>query len=402
MKSIQLPAPFHFFTILLQLNDKIKRGNKTMKLPCFFACLCCLMSSSLLSKEPDSEALQLLDSLRQKLPHQNITTSDFTSRIPYNGRDIKISSLSITQKKPKGVLFFLTGRSDGFEKYLHRPELFTELTKLGLNIYINDHRGQGLSDRLLLKPDGEEDTSRGFVDDFSNYAEDVEQFQKIIFETNSDLSDLPKFLLSFSMGGTVALNLLDRDKQSSYSGAVFLAPMFRFSDPVFTSFLPYLAIPWIYSLSLWHGQKHYYDPSKDYAISGSGYKGYKLEEIYNTHPSLQLGGSTYNWVYNAGYEVAFKVPYYKIKAPSFVIRAGDDNKVSNTAINEIINPKHGIFLSVTLETIDKAPHELLFADLMVRKESSMNIKEQDKLEGMKMVNETIYMMTEFYRKQLDN
>jgi lysophospholipase len=94
----------------------------------------------------------------------------------------------------KGTVVLLHGRNECIEKYF---ETIRNLNDLGLWVATFDHRGQGLSDRLL--PDGR----RGHVRRYGDYERDLQ-----IFLTEIVLPDtrLPFFLIAHSMGALVALS----------------------------------------------------------------------------------------------------------------------------------------------------------------------------------------------------
>ena len=56
------------------------------------------------------------------------------------------------------------------ESYIKYAELAYDLFHLGFDVLIIDHRGQGLSGRMLP------DTHRGHVDNFSDYVDDLAAF----------------------------------------------------------------------------------------------------------------------------------------------------------------------------------------------------------------------------------
>lgn len=65
------------------------------------------------------------------------------------------------------VIVVCPGRIESYIKY---AELAYDLFHLGFDVLIIDHRGQGLSGRMLP------DTHRGHVDNFSDYVDDLAAF----------------------------------------------------------------------------------------------------------------------------------------------------------------------------------------------------------------------------------
>ena len=79
--------------------------------------------------------------------------------------------VSLTSEHHTKAIVVVNGRIECTYKY---QELFYDLYRQGYNIYSYDHRGQGLSDRLVKNHD------IGYVEEFDDYVQDlalmVEQF----------------------------------------------------------------------------------------------------------------------------------------------------------------------------------------------------------------------------------
>lgn len=96
------------------------------------------------------------------------------------------------------AILLVNGRVEGYLKY---QELAWDLWRQGYSLYLIDHRGQGLSDRLLA------DKEKGYVADFDDYVLDLKQFHDDVI-----LADKPAklFLLAHSMGGAISARYLER------------------------------------------------------------------------------------------------------------------------------------------------------------------------------------------------
>ncbi|MCT4656412.1 MAG: alpha/beta hydrolase [Cohaesibacter sp.] len=116
----------------------------------------------------------------------------------FDGRTIRIALWPAIQKKPKGTICLLQGRSEYIEKYY---EVITELREKGFAVATLDWRGQGGSDRLL------DDPYKGHIGKFEDYGKDLQQFMH-----DHVLPDcpLPYFALAHSMGGLILLNQLPK------------------------------------------------------------------------------------------------------------------------------------------------------------------------------------------------
>src|SRR4051812_44355355 len=62
------------------------------------------------------------------------------------GNAATIQYMAFTQSVPSTAIVISTGRTESFIKY---KELIWDLWQLGYSVFIHDHRGQGLSSRLL-------------------------------------------------------------------------------------------------------------------------------------------------------------------------------------------------------------------------------------------------------------
>jgi lysophospholipase len=96
-------------------------------------------------------------------------------------------------------------------------ELIFDLFQAGYSVYILDHRGQGLSDRLITKHD------RGYIDEFKWMVRDLHSFVNNVVAKNQNTK---LHLLSHSMGGAIAALYLETYKKNFVS-AVFSAPMLK-------------------------------------------------------------------------------------------------------------------------------------------------------------------------------
>ncbi|XP_069793496.1 monoglyceride lipase-like isoform X2 [Narcine bancroftii] len=89
-------------------------------------------------------------------------------------------------------------------------KLTSVLTDLSLFVFAHDHIGQGLSEGQRLK-----------VSSFSTYVRDCLQHIDMMRERHPTL---PLFLMSHSLGGSIALNILV-SKPDTIAGLIFLAPL---------------------------------------------------------------------------------------------------------------------------------------------------------------------------------
>jgi len=117
----------------------------------------------------------------------------------------------LPEGKPRGVVVISHGFNSHSGQYLWVADQF--LSK-GLAVYALDHRGRGRSD-------GE----RFYVDNFSEYTDDLEKFIGI---AKSENEGLPVFLLGHSAGGVIACTYA-LDHQAELAG--FICEDFAFKIP---------------------------------------------------------------------------------------------------------------------------------------------------------------------------
>ncbi|EEW25725.1 alpha/beta fold hydrolase [Rhodobacter ferrooxidans] len=194
---------------------------------------------------------------------------------------------------PRGTVILLPGRTEYIEKY---GRIARDLAASGYATLTFDCRGQGLADRLLADP------MAGHVQDFAEYQRDLDALL-----TAADAQGLPepRYLLSHSMGGCIALRGLMRGIK--VQAAAFSAPMWGISIAAWMR--PFASV--FSTMSVWFNQAHRYAP-------GTGGKTYLAEAEFAgniltkdsetwdymkrqalTHPELTLGGPSMGWLHAA-------------------------------------------------------------------------------------------------------
>lgn len=135
--------------------------------------------------------------------------------------DIPVRFVRFHDEKNDRVIVVCPGRIESYIKY---AELAYDLFHLGFDVLIIDHRGQGLSGRMLP------DTHRGHVDNFSDYVDDLAAFWQ------QEVQPGPwrkRYILAHSMGGAISTLFLQRHKHQCDAIAL-TAPMYgiviRFPD----------------------------------------------------------------------------------------------------------------------------------------------------------------------------
>ena len=279
----------------------------------------------------------------------------------------KISATATNRK----CLIISPGRSEGYLKY---KELSFDLFNLGFNVFIIDHRGQGISARLL------KNSHMGYVDNFQYYVDDLSNFIDDIVKPHCQLDGQAHkpYLLAHSMGGAIAARYL-QDYPNSIQAAVLSSPMLGLDSSPIPSFIAKGLIKitdkinQIFDDTPWYflGQKDYLPKEDNSAVflanplmhSSLRFREFNL--LYRQVPELQLGGVTVKWLSESltALEKIFS-NIDKIKTPTFVIQAGEDRIVSNEAQDDFCQQLHKLHPQSCPNgkplVIEGAYHELFF------------------------------------------
>ncbi|GHA13754.1 lysophospholipase [Oceanisphaera arctica] len=270
-----------------------------------------------------------------------------------DGLELPYASLSRPEHQKAIVL--VNGRTESYLKY---QELAFDLFNNGYNVYLYDHRGQGLAPRLLQDP------LMGYVADFDDYVQDLEQFmqQVVLLEPVDSL-----YLLSHSMGGTISALWLSETQVRLQAAAlsspmmgIYLGPMPRWLVDGLLGALD-TGCHWLGHEACYapgQGGGYVEVPFKDNDLTHSEAR-YKLfRDLYRQRPELQLGGASLHWLQQslqAGDSAIAKAG--RITTPLLVLQAGNDVVVDNRAQNRFCQALahcHG----GAPQVIKKASHEL--------------------------------------------
>lgn len=296
------------------------------------------------------------------------------SRISYATFVHKTSDNSAHNTKHKNLIIS-SGRSEGYLKY---KELSYDLFNLGFNIFLLDHRGQGLSERAL------ENTYKGYVEDFQYYVDDLATFIENTVRPHCtfDGKTHKPYLLAHSMGGAISARYL-QNYPNSIQAAVLSSPMFGFNSGVIPDFIAKPLIKTTAKLNHWlDDTPWYFLGQKDHTeteftnnrLTHSPLRFQQFSELYTQTPALQLGGVTVKWLTESltALEAIFaKVD--KITTPTLVIQAGADKIVSNQAQEDFCQQLHQAHPQTCPSdkplVIDEAYHELFFESDIYRQQA---------------------------------
>ncbi|WP_368231980.1 alpha/beta fold hydrolase [Aeromonas sp. s3] len=240
---------------------------------------------------------------------------------------VTIRYAALRQAKVDRAILIVNGRVESYLKY---QELAWDLWRQGYSLYLIDHRGQGLSDRLLADPE------KGYVDQFDDYVLDLKQFHDEVITPDQPAK---LFLLAHSMGGAISARYLER-WPGDIEAAVLSSPMMGINLGGLPKWLAKGLAATIGTVGGWLGEPPYgpgQGPYESHAFADNGlshsearYQAFR--ELYEQRPQIKLGGATAHWIYQGltGADAAV-AEAGAIKTPLLLLQAGDDGVVDNAA-----------------------------------------------------------------------
>lgn len=236
--------------------------------------------------------------------------------------DIPVRFVRFRDEKNDRVIVVCPGRIESYIKY---AELAYDLFHLGFDVLIIDHRGQGLSGRMLP------DTHRGHVDNFSDYVDDLAAFWQ------QEVQPGPwrkRYILAHSMGGAISTLFLQRyDHQCD--AIALTAPMYgiviRFPDWMVRHLLDWaeghqrIREGYAIGTGRWRAL-----PFAINVLTHSRQRYRRNLRFYADEPRLRVGGPTWHWVregIHAGEQVLAGVG--DDDTPTLLIQAEEERVVDN-------------------------------------------------------------------------
>ncbi|MFD2165546.1 alpha/beta fold hydrolase [Thalassotalea euphylliae] len=242
--------------------------------------------------------------------------------------DVKIRYAQFSQANNPQCLVIVPGRSEGYLKY---QELAYDISRLGFDIYIIDHRGQGLSERMLANK------HKGYVNHFDDYSEDLNTFVNDVVSKDCK-KDV--FLLAHSMGGAISARYLQL-YPGKIKAAVLASPMIAINSGGIPTWLASAIINTGDGLATLFGQDSWYflgqgefeqTPFEENQLMQSKARYKIFTDLYQQQTDLQLGGVTYRWLNEAlAVNENLFADINKLNTPVQVLQAGDDTVVDNQA-----------------------------------------------------------------------
>jgi lysophospholipase len=246
----------------------------------------------------------------------------------------------------RGSVLLVHGYTEFIEKYF---DVVSRLQARGFAVVTYDHRGQGLSTRLL-------DSRRGHV---TSYADMVSDLIQVLDEAVVPGLPRPHVLMAHSMGGNVALQAL-QDHPGRFDRAVLSAPMTGFS------ILPVWLMYAIATIHVWLGLGTSYawfstdadldDPHN--RVTSDAARFATALALWRQQPDLVVGGVTWRWVREAAHSVLRvrrRRRLARITTPTLLASAGRDQVVSSPSQAKLASRAPAIHLA----NCPNAMHEIL-------------------------------------------
>ena len=265
--------------------------------------------------------------------------------------DIRFANWKSLVYPVKGTVILLHGRAEFIEKMF---ETVTDLRKAGFDVLTFDWRGQGGSSRML------EDSRRGYVDNFDQYAIDLET---IMEEVALPDCKAPFYIFAHSTGALVALHaapqLVNRIRRM-----VLSAPFVGLKEKGLSHGALKAASGALCAVGLgevYMGGSSRPNASKPFRTNllTSDTKRYeRFAKLVADHPGLSIGGPTAAWIFAAcrAIEQVNDPDFHsQITTPILMISAGNDQVVSNRAIEDLGRRLR----SGASMCIDGAKHEIM-------------------------------------------
>ncbi len=251
----------------------------------------------------------------------------------------------LQNRKENGAIVISSGRTEAAVKY---KEVIFDLFNNGYSVYIHDHRGQGLSGRMVA------DHDMGYIDEFGYYINDMKYFYDIFVAPHNHKNI---YLLTHSMGGAIGMTYLEQ-YPDDFDAAAFSSPMLGLVFPscelveLLEGKTPKYAL----------GQENYEDGLTGFKknhLTTCKTRYQRMLTIYEEVPEARLGGASYQWVDKSCKQ--FDIIYdniANIKTPLILFSAEDDKIVATSAHDHFIKKLNATGKEAGAYSIEDAQHEL--------------------------------------------
>ncbi|SMF30969.1 lysophospholipase [Alteromonadaceae bacterium Bs31] len=277
--------------------------------------------------------------------------------------DVRIAYVKAPVENATASLVLLPGRSEPFIKYLELVKLFN---REGYSVFAMDHRGQGLSGRMLEEP------LKGHADDFANFSADLHTFMNTVVLPQQEGK---LFILAHSMGSAIALRSM-AESEFDVAAAVLIAPMIEanlgFAGACFVAEL----VAWACA-ECWTPRSQFDSVEAAFAansVTQSRQRFMAYQNLLQELPQVAVDVPTYGWVRAAcRTQDAVMQAASQLSAPLLVLQAEREELVLNEAQNRFCAQKNAIGEHVCKGgapvVFEGARHEILFEKDEYREEA---------------------------------
>lgn len=246
----------------------------------------------------------------------------------------------------KAAIMISSGRTEAAIKY---KELIFDLCKNGYDVFIHDHRGQGLSGRMTKDPE------MGYIDSFQFYIDDM----KIFYEEFMKAGAYEKhFLLAHSLGGAIALSYLEQHPDD-FSAAAFSSPMLGLNVPT----CALVGILTGKETKYAAGEGGYNNdeiPFEENHVTGSETRFKRGVVAFDKVPEARLGGATYQWVHRSCQHIKLLFASIdQLKTPFILFSAQNEVVVNPKSHQKFIKKARKLDKVCVAYVVENAQHEIL-------------------------------------------
>lgn len=279
-----------------------------------------------------------------------------------------LSGIKFIHSNAKGLVLVVNGRAESWLKY---GELFYDLHHAGYSIISYDHRGQGLSPRLI---DGNPEI--GYVDQFENYVKDMDSLMKTLTPINHGASDPSgPYLIADSLGGAIAVRYLELHP-AFFQAVVLTSPMLAINTTPYPSGVAHAMVSFFEAIGLgsfYAPGEHDYDPAATFdsnRVTSSIARWRATQATWREYPRAILGGASNRWV-KQSMEATGKIrrQLSAIKTRILLLQAGRDQLVLNKPL-QVASKR---MQDCRLVNFPDSKHEILFERDTIRSHALQEI-----------------------------
>lgn len=232
---------------------------------------------------------------------------------------LRVMLLPSRRKDPRGSVILVPGRTEFCEKYFETAEDFRTR---GFTVFVMDHRGQGLSDRIL------DNVLGSYIKSFNSYVNDLVALLELF------QAELPRphIMVGHSMGGAIGLLGMLQGKLAP-DAAVYNAPMLGLvglEQPFVTPILQTMSAMGLAKRPIpFQAQRAGLPvPFANNKLTSDKGRYNVWRAYFDNAPRLRLGGPTYAWINASAKAIRFINRNAKnLKTPTLMVSAGSDRIV---------------------------------------------------------------------------